>query len=269
MSVDIHPTSIVSPKAEIGVNVKIGPFCIIEDDVKIGDNTEILSRVSIKKYTTIGSNCKIYEGVVIGNIPQHLGFKNEKTFVEIGNNVTIREYTTIHRGTAFDDGITKIGNNCYLMAYVHIAHDCKIGNDTIFANAVNIAGHVKVGNYVFIGGMTPIHQFCRVGDYAIIGGASAVNKDIPPFTKASNTNTDKNKITLFGLNTIGLQRRGFSKEQIRTLKEAYRIIFLKAPSIKEGIEEVEKKLEITPEIKNLIEFIKTSKRGVALPQLKK
>lgn len=264
MSVEIHPTAIVSDKAELGVNVKVGPFSIIEDNVKIGDNTEISSNVKIKNFTTIGENCNISEGVVIGGIPQHLGFKGEETYVEIGNNVTIREYTTIHRGTSFDDGITRIGDNTYLMAYVHIAHDCKVGHDTILANAVTLAGHVKIGNYVFVGGLTPIHQFCRVGDYAMVGGASAVDKDIPPFTRAS-----KNHAMLYGLNLVGLKRRGFTPEQIRLIKEAYRIIFRTAPTLEEGIKEVEQKLPQTPEIKMLIDFIRTSKRGIAPEASKK
>ncbi|WP_457644224.1 acyl-ACP--UDP-N-acetylglucosamine O-acyltransferase [Persephonella sp.] len=258
MSVEIHPTSIVSPKAKLGVNVKIGPFCIVEEDVEIGDNTELISHVSVKKYTTIGSNCKIYEGSVIGGIPQHLGFKNEETYVKIGNNVTVREYVTIHRGTSFDDGITKIEDNCYLMAYVHIAHDCKVGHDTILANAVTLAGHVKVGNFVFIGGLTPIHQFCRIGDYAMVGGASAVDKDVPPYTRAA-----KNHVLLYGLNLVGLKRRGFSTDQIKILKEAYRILFRKSATLQEGIKEVEQKFSDIPEIQNLLEFVKTTKRGIA------
>ena len=258
MSVEIHPTSIVSPKAKLGTNVKVGPFCIIEDNVEIGDNTEILSNVSIKQFTTIGSNCKIFEGSVIGGIPQHLGFKDEETYVQIGDNVVIREYVTIHRGTSFDDGITRVENNSYLMAYVHIAHDCKVGHDTILANAVTLAGHVRVGNYVFIGGLTPIHQFCRIGDYAMVGGASAVDKDIPPYTRAA-----KNHALLYGLNIVGLRRRGFKPEQIKIIKEAYRILFRKSATLQEGIKEVEEKLPKTPEIENLLEFVKTTKRGIA------
>ena len=258
MSVEIHPTSIVSKKAKLGVNVKIGPFTIIEDEVEIGDNTEIFSNVKIKNFTKIGSNCKIFEGSIIGNIPQHLGFKGEKTFVEIGDNVVIREYCTIHRGTNFDDGITKIGNNSYLMAYVHIAHDCKVGKETILANNVTLAGHVRIGNYVFIGGLTPIHQFCRVGDYAMVGGASAVDKDIPPFTRAS-----KNHVLLYGLNLVGLKRRGFSSEKIKTIKEAYRILFRSNLTLSEAIKEVEKSIPQTEEIKLLLDFVKTTKRGIA------
>ena len=258
MSVKIHPTAIVSPKAEIGTNVKIGPFSIIEDNVVIKDNTEILSNVIIKNFTTIGYNCKIYEGTVIGNPPQHLGFKGEKSFVHIGDNVIIREYTTIHRGSNFDDGITRIGDKSYLMAYVHIAHDCKVGNETILANNVTLAGHVKIGDYVFVGGLTPIHQFCRIGDYAMVGGASAVDKDIPPFTRAS-----KNHVLLYGLNIIGLKRRGFTSEKIRLLKEAYRLLFRVSSTLEEGIKKVEANLPKTEEIQKLIDFVKTTKRGIA------
>ena len=258
MTVEIHPTSIVSKKAKLGVNVKVGPFTIIEDEVEIGDNTEIYSNVKIKNFTKIGSNCKIFEGSIIGNIPQHIGFKGEKTFVEIGNNVVIREYCTIHRGTNFDDGLTKIDDNSYLMAYVHIAHDCKVGRETILANNVTLGGHVKIGNYVFIGGLTPIHQFCRIGDYAMVGGASAVDKDIPPFTRAS-----KNHVLLYGLNLVGLKRRGFTSEQIRLIKEAYKILFRSNLTLSKAIKEVEKKIPQTPEIKLLLDFVKTSKRGIA------
>ena len=258
MSVEIHPTSIVSKKARLGVNIKIGPFTIIEDEVEIGDNTEISSNVKIKNFTKIGSNCQIFEGSIIGNIPQHLGFKGEKTFVEIGNNVVIREYCTIHRGTNFDDGITRIDDNSYLMAYVHIAHDCKVGKETILANNVTLAGHVRIGKYVFIGGLTPIHQFCRVGDFAMIGGASAVDKDIPPFTRAS-----KNHVLLYGLNLVGLKRRGFSSEQIKNIKEAYRILFRSNLTLSEAIKEVEKSIPQTEEVKLLLDFVKTTKRGIA------
>ncbi len=264
MTVEIHPTAIVSEKAKLGVNVKVGPFSIIEDNVEIGDNTEISSNVKIKNFTTIGGNCKIFEGAIIGNIPQHLGFEGEESFVKIGNNVVIREYCTIHRGTKFDDGITQIGDNTYLMAYVHIAHDCKVGHDTILANNVTLAGHVKIGNYVFVGGLTPIHQFCRIGDYAMVGGASAVDKDIPPFTRAS-----KNHARLYGLNLVGLKRRGFTNEQIRILKEAYKIIFIKSSTLEEGIKTVLETLPQTEEINQLIEFIKTSKRGITPDATKK
>ncbi|MDM7274382.1 acyl-ACP--UDP-N-acetylglucosamine O-acyltransferase [Sulfurihydrogenibium azorense] len=256
--VEIHPSAIVSKKAKLGVNVKVGPFSIIEDEVEIGDNTVIHSSVKIRNYTKIGSNCQIYEGTVIGNIPQHLGFKGEISYVEIGNNTVLREYCTVHRGTSFDDGITKIGDNCYLMAYVHIAHDCKVGHDTILANCVTLAGHVKIGNYVFVGGLTPIHQFCRIGDYAMVGGASAVDKDIPPYTRAS-----KNHALLYGLNLVGLKRRGFSQDQIKIIKEAYRILFRTSPTITEGIKIVEEKLPKTPEVENLLNFVKTTKRGIA------
>lgn len=264
MATEIHPTAIVSKKAKIGVNVKIGPFSIIEDNVEIGDNTEISSNVKIKNYTSIGENCKIFEGAVIGNIPQHLGFEGEKSFVKIGNNVVVREYCTIHRGTRFDDGITLINDNTYLMAYVHIAHDCKVGKNTILANNVTLAGHVHIGNNVFIGGLTPIHQFCRIGDYAMVGGASAVDKDIPPYTRAS-----KNHARLYGLNLVGLKRNGFTSEQIRILKEAYKILFIKSSTLEEGIRKVLEELPETEEIKNLINFIKNSKRGITPDATKK
>lgn len=258
MPVSIHPTAIVSKNAKIGANVEIGPFSIIEDEVEIGDNTKISSNVKIKRFSRIGNNCQIFEGCVIGSIPQHLGFKGEVSYVEIQDNTVIREFCTVHRGTSFDDGVTRIGKNSYLMAYVHVAHDCKLGDNTILANCVTLAGHVRIGNYVFIGGLTPIHQFCRIGDYAMVGGASAVDKDVPPYTRAS-----KNHVMLYGLNLVGLKRRGFSPEQIKLLKEAYRVLFRTSKTISEGIAEIESNFPKTPEIENLLNFIKTSKRGIA------
>ncbi|NPA52722.1 MAG: acyl-ACP--UDP-N-acetylglucosamine O-acyltransferase [Aquificae bacterium] len=265
MSVKIHPTSVVSDKAKLGVNVEIGPFCFVDEDVEIADNTKLINNVKIKKYTKIGKNCTIYDGASIGNIPQHLGFKGEKTFVEIGDNVTIREYCTIHRGTSFDDGITKIENNVYLMAYVHIAHDCKVGESSIFANNATLGGHVRVGKNVFIGGLTPVHQWCRIGDYAMIGGGAVVTKDIPPFTRAG-----RNPAKIFGLNIIGLRRSGFSNETIKLLKEAYKIIFLRTDVLEEGIKLAKSELPMTPEIKLFIEFLEEkSKRGIAPEASKK
>lgn len=258
MSVSIHPTAVVSKNAKIGTNVEIGPFSIIEDDVEIGDGTVISSNVRIKRFSRIGKNCQIHEGCVIGGLPQHLSFKGETTYVEIGDSTVLREYCTVNRGTTFDDGITRIGSNCYLMAYVHVAHDCKVGDNTILANCVTLAGHVRVGSFVFIGGLTPVHQFCRIGDYAMVGGASAVDKDVPPYTRAS-----KNHVMLYGLNLVGLKRRGFSTQQIKLLKEAYRVLFRTSKTLAEGIAEVESNFPKTPEIENLLNFVKTSKRGIA------
>ncbi len=265
MSVKIHPTSVVSEKAKLGVNVEVGPFCFIDEDVEIGDNTKLLNGVRIKRYTKIGSNCTIFDGASIGNIPQHLGFKGEVTYVEIGNNVTIREFCTIHRGTHFDDGITKIEDNVYLMAYVHIAHDCKVGEGSIFANNATLGGHVRVGKRVFIGGLTPVHQFCRIGDFAMIGGGAVVIKDIPPFTRAG-----RNPAHIFGLNIVGLRRNGFSNETIKLLKELYKTVFLRAKTLEEGIELAKKELPQTPEVKLFLDFIeKPSKRGIAPEASKK
>lgn len=257
MKKDIHPTAIIDPKAEIEKGVVIGPYCIIKDGVKIKKGTNLISNVIIEGNTEIGENCTIYPFTTIGLPPQDLKYRGEKTAVKIGNNNIIREYITIHRASIGGDGITSIGNDNFLMAYVHIAHDCKIGNSVIMANLATLAGHVVVEDYAVIGGLVAIHQFTRIGAYAMVGGFSGVGQDIPPYTTASGA-----RAKLFGLNTIGLKRHGFSDETINYLKKAYKILFREKLTLKDALKKIQDSLPQTKEITYLVEFIKQNKRGI-------
>lgn len=253
----IHPTAIVSPDAELEADVNIGPYSIIGPDVKIGRNTVIGPHVVIQEQTDIGENCNISQFCSIGGDPQDLKFRGEKTRVIIGNNNIIREYVTIHRATAADIGVTIIGNNNLIMAYCHVAHNCKLGNNIVMANAANLAGHIHIDDYAIIGGLSGVHQFTRIGCHAIIGGASALAKDLPPYLMAAG-----NHAKLFGLNLVGLKRRGFKEENIKQLKQAYKILFRSSLLLKTAIGKVRSELEDTPEIRTLLEFLEKSERGI-------
>lgn len=255
--VDIHNTSIIEEGAIIEDGVKIGPFCVIGKDVKIGANTIIQSHVVIEGITEIGENNTIFSFASIGKVNQDLKYKGEPTKTIIGNNNTIREFVTIHRGTD-DKWETRIGNNNLLMAYVHVAHDVIIGNNCIFSNNATFAGHVEIDDFVIVGGMTPVHQFCKIGKHAMVGGASAVTQDICPFVLA-----DGNKAVPVGLNSIGLRRRGFNDQDLRELKKAYRTIFRKGLPLKEALSELEETYPENENIMYLVKFIKNSKRGIA------
>jgi UDP-N-acetylglucosamine acyltransferase len=253
---DIHTSAVVDSKARIGQNVKIGPFTVVEAGVNIGDNCEIGSSVLIASGTKIGSGCRIFHGAVLGTIPQDLKFEGEESFLEIGNNTTIREFATINRGTK-DRWKTIIGDNCLLMAYSHIAHDCHLGNNVIIANSVNMAGHVTIEDYVGVGGMTPIHQFVRIGRHSFVGGGLRINKDVPPFILAMGE-----PLRFGGLNKVGLKRRGFSDEILANIKEAYRIIYQENLTVKDALEKVEEDLDLSEELRNIISFFQESERGV-------
>ncbi len=253
----IHPSAFVSSKAQLGKDVSIGAYSIISDDVSIGDGTEIGPHVVIEPYSVIGANCRIFQFSSIGAIPQSLKFEGKKTILTIGQGTTIREFVTINRGTLFGGGITEVGEENYIMAYSHIAHDCKTGRKVIMANAATLAGHITIGNYATIGGMVAIHQFVRIGDYAFIGGASAVVKDVPPFVIAAG-----DRATLHGFNTVGLKRLGFSASTLSTLKKAYRIVFRIGLTLNEAIQRVGAEVEQIPEVIQFIDFIQSSQRGV-------
>jgi UDP-N-acetylglucosamine acyltransferase len=254
----IHATAIVDATAEIDSSVEIGPYTVIAGDVQMESGTIIGSHVTIDRYTTIGPDCKIFQHAAIGAVPQSLKFKGEKTFVRIGRGTTIREYVTIHRGTEFGGGVTEIGEDNFLMAYAHIAHDCFTGREVIFANAASLAGHIRVEDYATLGAFVGVHQFVRIGAYAFVGATTGVGKDIPPYTLVSGTPRAK----LYGLNAVGLKRRGFSKETILALKKTYRIIFRLGLTIKEGIERVAAEVDQLPEVVKFIDFIKSSQRGI-------
>lgn len=257
MEREIHPTAIVSPDAEIEVGTQIGPFCIIKDRARIRTGTRLVSNVILEGATEIGENCTVYPFTSIGLPPQDLKYKGEKTGVRIGKNNVIREYTTIHRASVGGDGVTIIGDNNFLMAYVHVAHDCRIGNSVAMANVATLAGHVVVEDHAVIGGLVAVHQFTRIGAYAMVGGFSGVGQDIPPYTIASGA-----RAKLFGLNAIGLKRHGFSDSTINDLKKAYKILFREKRTLKDALKKIQEDLPYTDEIKHLVEFIQKNKRGI-------
>jgi len=257
MSTQIHPTAIVSSKAQIADGVCIEPYTIIESDVIIGEGCYIGPHVLIANGARIGKYCKIHKGSVVSTAPQDLTYDNEPTTFEIGDNTTIREFCTLNRGTKKQHLKSAVGGNCLLMAYVHVAHDCIIGNNVIIANSVQMAGHVTIDDYAFIGGLVPIHQFVNIGAHAIVGGGFRVPKDIPPYVMAGGW-----PVTFERLNIIGLRRRGFSKETIDTLNEAYRILYFSKLNVSQGVEKIKATMTMTPELQNILDFIAKSKRGI-------
>ena len=254
---NIHPTAIISPDATLADGVDVGPYSIIGPDVHIGKNTKIGPHVVIETHTDIGEENRIAPFSSIGGAPQDLKYRGEPTRVVIGNHNIIREYVTINRATIDDIGVTIIGDHNLLMAYCHVAHNCKLGDHVVMANAANLAGHIHVEDYAIIGGLTGIHQFTRIGAHCIIGGASAVVKDIPPFVMASG-----NFAKLFGLNMIGLKRRGYTDETIAALKEAYRIVFRSSLLLTAAIRKVEQEVEDLPEVRQFLDFIRKSEKGI-------
>lgn len=253
----IHPTAIVSPKAQIDANVDIGAYSIIGDDVTIGKETVIGPHVVIDPHVTIGPQCQIFQYAAIGATPQSLKFAGEESSVSIGEKCVIREFVTIHRGTTTGGGITKLGAQCFVMASAHIAHDCILGNNVVMANCATLAGHIIIGNHANIGGLVAVHQFVRIGNYAFVGGKSAVVKDIPPFMIAAG-----DRARLHGLNIVGLKRMGFTQDSILSLKKAYRIIFRFGLTLNEALERVSAQVPASPELKELLDFIKSSQRGI-------
>ncbi len=254
----IHPTAILSPETILGKDVEIGPYSVTEGRVSIGDGCVIGPHVVIKGPTTIGNNCRIYQFASIGEIPQDLKFKGEETELVIGDGNVIREYVTINRGTQGGGGRTVIGKGNFLMSYVHIAHDCILGNYNILANVATLAGHITIENFAIIGALSAVHQFARIGSYAFVSGMTGVAQDIPPFVKAAG-----NRSKLYGLNTIGLKRHGFSDEAIFALKKAYRVVFRSKLRMIEAIGQIESDPigEVT-EVQQFIDFLRTTKRGI-------
>jgi len=246
----------ISPNTTIGTDVKIGPFTTIHDDVHIGARTVIHSNVSIYPGTRIGEDCEVFPGAVIGVIPQDLKFDGEYTTVEIGNNTTIRECVTIHRGTK-DKLATRIGNNCLLMTYVHVAHDCQIGNNVILASYVGLSGHVIIDDFAILEGTVVAQQFVHIGAHAFIGGASLIRKDVPPFIKAA-----REPLTYAGVNSVGIRRRGFTDEQVREIEDIYRILYVQNNNISKGIAVIIDTLPESSIRKQILGFIETSDKGI-------
>ncbi len=252
----IHRTALIDPTAQLGTDVSVGPYSVIGPRVTVGDRTSVAGHAVIERNTRVGEGVRIGYGTVIGNDPQDLKYKGEETWVEVGDGTIIREYCTINRGTTAT-GKTTVGERCFLMTYVHVAHDCHVGNDVIIANSVQMAGHVTVDDRAIISGLTPIHQFVRIGTYAFVGGASRVNQDVPPYTKAVG-----NPVHLYGLNSVGLQRAGFPPEVKLALKRAYRLLFNSDLTVSQGIARARVELPQVPEVENFLKFIEASQRGV-------
>jgi len=250
------PLANIHPEAKIGNNVIIEPFATIKSNVVIGDNCWIGPNAVIWEGARLGKNVKVFPGASISAVPQDLKFAGEDTETFIGDNTVIREYVTISKGTS-DKFKTVVGNNCLLMAYVHIAHDCLVGNNCILANTVQVAGHVTIEDWAIIGGASALHQFVKVGAHVMISGGSLVRKDVPPYTKVA-----REPLTYAGVNTVGLRRRGFSPEKISEIQEVYRYIFLKGLNNSKAIDLVESELPVCEERDYILSFIRTSERGV-------
>lgn len=252
----IHRTALVDPTAELGPDVSVGPYCVIGPRVTVGEHCTIAGHSVIERNTRVAEGVRIGYGTVIGSDPQDLKYKGEETWVEIGSGTIIREYCTVNRGSTAT-GKTTIGERCFIMTYVHIAHDCVIGNDVIIANSVQMAGHVTVHDRAIISGLVPIHQFVRIGTYAFVGGGSRVNQDVPPYTKAAG-----NPVHLYGLNSVGLQRAGFAPEVKLALKRAYRLVFNSDLTVSQGVARARVELPEVPEVEAFLRFIEASQRGV-------
>ncbi len=257
MKTKIHNTAIVDSSAELDNDVEIGPFCIIHKGVRMERGSRLVSHVVVEGDTQIGEGCTIHPFSSIGFPPQDLKYKGENTRLVIGRGNIVREYATIHRASVGGDGVTVIGDNNFFMAYVHIAHDCKIGSNVIMANAATLAGHVLVEDYAVIGGLVAVHQFTRIGMYAMVGGFSGIGQDIPPFMVASGA-----RAKLFGPNTIGLKRHGFSDASVNAIKKAYKILFREKRTLRDALKKIQDDVPFTDEIRHLIEFIEKNKRGI-------
>jgi len=252
----IHRTALIDPTAQLGADVAVGPYAIVGPRVTVGEHSALGAHAVLERNVKLGTGVRVGAGTIIGGDPQDLKFKGEETWVEVGDGTIIREYCTVNRGTTAT-GKTSIGQRCFIMTYVHIAHDCAIGNDVILANGIQMAGHVTVDDRAIISGLTPIHQFVRIGTFAFVGGGSRVNQDVPPFTKAVG-----NPVHLYGLNSVGLQRAGYAPEVKLALKRAYRLLFNSDLTVSQGIARARAELPAVPEVETFLRFIEESQRGV-------
>lgn len=250
----------VHPKAEIGENVEIGPFAVIGEHAKIGDNSKIGSHAVIENWTTIGKNCKIFTGAVIGSDPQDLKFRGECSYVDVGDNTTIREYATVNRGT-YENETTKIGSSCLIMAYCHVAHNCVLEDRVIMSSFAGLAGHIHIEEHAIIGGLVGIHQFVRIGRNSIIGGCSGVRQDVMPYSVAGG-----NPCRAIGINIVGLRRHNFSPERISSLKKAYKTVLRSKMCETDALVFLKEELSDSAEVKHMIEFIEKSQRGLLRPK---
>lgn len=252
----IHPTATVHPGAQLGENVEVGPYAIINEDVIIGENCRIAARAYIDDGARLADNVEVGIGAVLSTAPQDLKYKGEKTYLEVGEGTRIREYATLNRGTDYHFK-TVVGRNCYLMAYSHVAHDCILGDNVILSNSVNMAGHVVIESHVGIGGLSAIHQFVRIGQHSFIGGGYRIPKDVPPYILAMGE-----PLQYGGVNRVGLLRKGFSEELISQIKRAYRFIFRSNLTRREAIAKIRSEFPMSPEIENILQFVEHSERGL-------
>ena len=252
----IHPSAEVHEDAEIGEDVCIGPWAIVGPGVRIGNGTQLGPRVLVERDTAVGEDCRIHNGAVLGTDPQDLKYQGETTTLRVGDRTVIREFATLNRGTAAS-GRTVVGSDCLLMAYTHVAHDCELGNHVVLSNAVNMAGHVCIEDWAIVGGLTPIHQFVRIGAHAFVGGGSRIAQDVPPYCRVAG-----NPPKLYGLNSVGLDRRGFGEETRAALKMVYRTLFNGKENLGRAVETVEAEAPTFPEVRHLLEFVRASERGI-------
>jgi len=257
MATEIHPTAVVSPRAELGENITVGPFCVIEDKVSIADETWIDAFAQIKDYTTIGRRNHIHSYACVGGTPQDLKYKGEVSSLEIGDDNRIREYASLHRGSGEGGGVTRVGSNCLIMAYAHLAHDCLLGDWVILANAANLAGHVRIDNGAALGGLCAVHQFVHIGSHAYIGGMTGVAQDVPPYMLIAGE-----RGWLQGVNSIGLRRQGYNREQLNNLKKAYKLLWRSGLNREEAIQRIQSEIGTSPEIDQLVAFVQNSERGI-------
>ena len=254
----IHPLATVSPSAKLGENVEVGPYAFIDDNVEIGDYTKIHPHAVVYSYVKMGEHCEVFPGAVVGAIPQDLKFDGEVTYVEIGNYVTIRECATINRGTkASGKGVTRVGDHTLIMSYVHVAHDCSVGSHCILVSYVGIAGETDIEDWAILGGGAKAHQFTHVGKHAMVGGGSKINKDIPPYSLCG-----RDPICYAGVNIVGLRRRGFDSDVVRTIKDIYDTIYFQGYNISDGCAKVEAGFPQSEERDTILNFIRNSKRGI-------
>lgn len=252
----IHPTAIIDRSAEIGLDVEIGPWAIVGENCIVGKGSTIAARATLERNVRLGEGVRIGIGAVLGGDPQDLKYRGEETWVDIGDETSVREYATINRGTAHSL-TTRVGRNCFIMSYVHLAHDCHLGDHIIISNATHLAGHVTVDDRATISGLCAVHQFARIGRFAFIGGCSRVAQDVPPFVRAVG-----NPIKLFGLNSVGLQRGGLDDSTQLELKRAYRICFRSDLNLSQGVERARGELTMYPDVEHFLQFIEASQRGV-------
>ena len=253
----IHPQASVGDKAQLGDNIEVGPFAVIEDGAVLGDGCYVGPHAYITEWARIGNEVKVHKGAVVGSIPQDLKFDGEETTLEVGDRTVVREFATLNRGTKHS-GKSTVGTDCLIMAYTHVAHDCRLGNHVILANSVNMGGHVQIDDWAIIGGMVPIHQFVRIGKHAFVGGGFRVPSDVPPYIRAAGE-----PLIYKGLNSLGLERRGFSRGTMTQIRKAYRLIYRSGLNISQALQRIPEEVEMIPEVRDVIGFIETRKdRGI-------